>query len=711
MKIIFTLLISFFFISAIFSQTKISGTIKDKDNAPLPGANIFIKDSYDGISSSAEGTFSFVTDEEGEAILVISFVGYKTFEEKLILDGKEKTLSIAMEEDYTELGAVTVSAGSFEASDEKKAVILRPLDIVTTGADADIYSTLETLPGSQQIGESEGLFVRGGSASETRTIVDEMIVQKPFYTSVPDVPSRGRFSPFLFKGTIFSTGGYSAQYGQALSSVLVLKTQDLAPQTVSAISLMAVGFGGSHTQRWENSSLSTELGYYNLDPYFQVQKQRTDWVKAPESFEGSMNFRYKTSETGMLKAFTSYSYGDLSLNTENLDNASLKDFFRMKGGNYFLNTNYRDIFGGDWVFFSGYSFSIDNDNIDVGNDRIKLKETLNTGKATITRNVSSHLFLTAGGEFQNIIFNEGFNEFDRKLNEVYLAGFLESDIIITNDIAARVGIRAERSKLLDKINVAPRVSLAYRLGTFDQLNFAYGQFYQTPGKDFMMFSQDFDFERATHYIVNYQYIGARRTFRIEAYYKDYDQLAKGTVFSHPYFELPQVEFSNGGKGYAKGIDIFWKDNETFEYGYYWLSYTYLDTKREYLNYPTLASPPFSTPHTFSAVFKYWLNDITTNVGITYSFATGRPYFNPNNPVFLGDKAKNYHNLSLNLSYITNLFNNFTVVFFSIDNLIGYNNVYGYRYSSDGTIKSPVLAPALRTAFIGMFISIGQINPY
>lgn len=711
MKIIFTVLISFLFASTILSQTKISGTIKDKSNQPLPGANIFIKDSYDGISSSVDGTFTFTSDEEGEAILVASFVGYKTFEKNLVLDGKPQKVDIVLEEETTELGAVTVSAGSFEASDEKKAVILRPLDIVTTGADADIYSTIETLPGAQQIGESEGLFVRGGSAAESKTIVDEMIVQKPFYTGVPDVPSRGRFSPFLFKGTIFSTGGYSAQYGQALSSVLILKTQDMPSQTISSINLMALGFGGSHTQLWEKSSLSAEAGYYNLGPYFKVQKQRTDWVKAPESVEGSLNFRYKTSETGIIKAFTSYSYGDLSLNAENLDKPDLKDFFRMKGGNYFLNASFREIFDEDWVFFSGYSFSYDFDDMDIAANRIKLRETLNTGKVTVTRNVSSNLFLTAGGEVQNIIYKDVFNELEGKLNEIYLAGFLESDIIITNDIAVRLGVRGERSKLLDKINVAPRISLAYRLGTYDQLNFAYGQFYQTPAKDFLMWTRDFDFEKATHYIANYQYIGNKRTFRIEAYYKDYDKLAKGTVFTHPYFNLPDVKFNNGGKGYAKGIDIFWKDNETFKYGYYWLSYTYLDTKREYLNYPTLAAPPFSTPHTFSAVFKYWLNDITTFVGMTYSFATGRPYFNPNNPVFLGDKAKNYHNLSLNFSYITNIFNNFSVVFFSIDNIIGYNNVYGYRYSSDGTKKSPVLAPALRSAFIGMFISIGQINPY
>lgn len=711
MKIIYLLLFIIAFASAINSQTKISGTIKDADSSPLPGANIYIKDTYDGISSLADGSFSFVTDEEGEAIFVVSFVGYKTFEQSIQLDGKDKTIEVILEEESTEMGTVIVSAGSFEASDENKAVILRPLDIVSTGSDADIYSTLETLPGAQQIGETEGLFVRGGSASETKTIIDEMIVQNPFFSSIPDLPSRGRFSPFLFKGTIFSTGGYSAQYGQALSSVLVLKTEDLLKQTLSAISLMALGFGGSHTQLWENSSLSAEAGYYNLDPYFKLQPQRTDWIKAPESFAGSMNFRYKTSATGMLKAFTSYSSGDLSLYTPNLDNLTEKDLFRMKDGNFFFNTNYREILGDDWTIFSGYSFSNDYNKINLTNDYIEQGQILNTGKVTLSKKIFTGAFLTFGSEVQNIIYDNSFNEFNKRLNELYIAGYVESDISITKDIAARVGVRGEHSKLINEFNFAPRISLAYKLGKYDQLNFAYGQFYQTPAKDFLLQTTDLNYEQADHYILNYQYIGEKTTFRIEAYYKDYDQLTKGTIFTYPYFNLPFTSFTNAGKGYAKGIDVFWKDNQLFDFGYYWISYSYLDTKREYLNYPTLATPPFATPHTFSFVFKYWLQDITTFVGVTYSFATGRPYFNPNNPEFLGDRAKNYHNLSLNFSYITSFFDNFTVVFFSVDNLIGYNNVFGYRYSTDGTIKSPVVAPALRTAFIGMFISIGQINPY
>jgi hypothetical protein len=68
----------------LLSQTKISGKVIDSENQPLPGANVFIKDSYDGASSKADGSYSFTTEEEGSVILVVSFIGYKTKEEILL---------------------------------------------------------------------------------------------------------------------------------------------------------------------------------------------------------------------------------------------------------------------------------------------------------------------------------------------------------------------------------------------------------------------------------------------------------------------------------------------------------------------------------------------------------------------------------------------------------------------------------------------------
>src|SRR6185436_1392463 len=115
---------------------------------------------------------------------------------------------------------------------------------------------LNTLPGTQKVGESGRLFVRGGDGNETRTFIDGMLVLDAYGPSAPNTPSRGRFLPFMFKGTSFSTGGYSAEYGQALSSALVLDTKDITEATRTDLGFLSVGADVAHTQVWDRSSLS-----------------------------------------------------------------------------------------------------------------------------------------------------------------------------------------------------------------------------------------------------------------------------------------------------------------------------------------------------------------------------------------------------------------------------------------------------------------------
>ena len=129
-----------------------------------------------------------------------------------------------------------------------RGAVMSSLDIATTaGSNADITAALKTLPGTQQVGEQEGLFVRGGTGQETKQFIDGSLVNNPYYTSVPDISTRGRFSPFLFKGTVFSTGGYSALYGQALSSVVLLESIDLPERSEIDASISPIVAGCRHT--------------------------------------------------------------------------------------------------------------------------------------------------------------------------------------------------------------------------------------------------------------------------------------------------------------------------------------------------------------------------------------------------------------------------------------------------------------------------------
>ena len=256
MKIILFALTILLLSGILRAQTRIIGTVNTDKGLPLANVNIMIKHSYDGTSSDSTGHFNFTSSEMGRQVLQFSSMNYSTDSLIIDLNGKVLELHLKLKEKFNELNAVTITAGAFEAGDSKKGAVLSSLDVATTaGATADLFAALQTLPGTQTAFSESGLFVRGGSATETKTFFDGMLVKNPFNTSVPDQASRGRLSPFLFKGTSFSAGGYSAQYGQALSSALMLESKDLPEKTTTAISLLSVGASADHSTRFESSSL------------------------------------------------------------------------------------------------------------------------------------------------------------------------------------------------------------------------------------------------------------------------------------------------------------------------------------------------------------------------------------------------------------------------------------------------------------------------
>jgi vitamin B12 transporter len=383
-----------------------------------------------------------------------------------------------------------------------------------------------------------------------------------------------------------------------------------------------------------------------------------------------------------------------------LDSTDYKDRFQLDNSNVYTNATWRESFGEKWRIFLGTSYSSNHDDIKLtvpyqSNTILNISE-LSQGKAVLTRYLGSLSVLRVGGEYLYSYDRTDFNIYSKKLRDNFIAAFTEADIYISTKLVARVGGRFENSSLLKKANIAPRVSLAYKVGDYSQVSVAAGDFYQKPERDYLTQTTDLNYEKATHYIVNFQKVDDLRTFRVEGYYKRYQDLAK----------IVLTDTNNLGSGYAQGIDVFLRDKKTFKNVDYWLSYSYLDTKRNFRDYPVLVMPTFASKHTASIVFKRFIPKITTSVGFAYTYASGRPYYNPNNPVFLGDLTKDYHNLGVNFSYLTKIKGAFTVFAVALGNVLGIENVYSYRYSTGGDRREPVIASSNRSIFVGIFMSFG-----
>jgi len=692
---------------AVFAQTKISGKIVDQKKQGIPGVNVYIKDTYDGTSTAADGTYSFVASDSGDVTIVCSFIGFEQIEKKIRLSANDITFNSPMKESLNELKVVTISAGTIEASDERKTTVLKPLDIVTTaGAQGDIVGALKTLPGAQQIGESEGLFVRGGEGNETKTIIDGMVVNKPFFSSAQDIASRGRFSPFLFKGTVFSTGGYSAQYGQGMSSVLALETQDLPEQSSSTLALSSVGIGGGYNKLWKEKKMSAgfDLNYTNLLPYFLIVKQTPEYTRAPQFAGGSLNFRKKTSASGLLKFYGYFNLSDLGIKTISIDSTNgYKNLFELNNTDIYTNITYKERLGEKWLLNIGASYSTNVDLIKTGSDSIRSQSDMTQGRVVVSRGIGKLSIVRFGAEYQ-YTFDEfkidGYKfgssySIKKSVYDNYSAQFVEADIYLTSKLVLRAGARGEHSTLEKKYVISPRSSVAYKLGEKSQISVAYGQFIQKPDRDYLFYSKIPGYNKATHYIANIQRVDDFHTLRAEVYYKKYDNLTNA------------LDSTNSGYGYAQGLDIFWRDKKTIKGVDYWISYTYLETKRKYQTYPKEVTPPFAATHTASLVFKKFFDKLNLSSGFTYTYASGRPYFNPNNTEFMSDKTIDYHSLGINAAYLRQIKNCFAVLAFSVTNVIGNNQIFGYRYSYDYQRSAAVTPPAKRFFFVGLFLSFGQ----
>ena len=701
---IFIFLLSFFG----FSQNTISGVVVDAKKNPVVGANVFIEGTYDGTTTNAKGSFSFITTSSGTKQLQISILGFETISVSLDVTNCKDKIYI-LKESVTSLDTVVISAGTMNTGEKSRVSMLKSLDIITTaGSNANIVAALQTLPGTNNVGEDGRLFVRGGEADETQTYVDGFRVAQAYGAQTANVPSRGRFSPFLFSGISFSTGGYSAEYGEALSSVLLLNSNDEETENKSEIQLMSVGFGVANAYKWKTNSIRVNTSYINLAPYQKIIPQNIDWNKPFQSAAGEAIYRHNF-ENGIFKFYVAFDRQELNLNQESI-NSVTKNRVNLGNNNLYFNTNYYTKISAGWQLMAGASFGLSTNKVDLNLDNIKNNEAATHVKFKLRKSFSDRVKLSFGSDFfntkfdENFISNTGFN-FKSGYNASIVAAFAEADIILSKNFATKIGLRYSNNFMLNENALAPRVSMGYKLSKNSALSLAFGSFTQAPKQEYLKYATDLSSEKASHYILNYNYSKDKRTLRTEIYFKDYADLVKFNTISPQYNSV----YNNSGSGYAQGAELFWRDGKSIKNLEYWISYSYIDTKRDYRNFVTQVTPGFVADNTLTIVGKYWINNWKSQLSATYSFATGRPYNNPNETTFMNGKTRDFSNLSLSWAY---LISQQKILYFSVNNVLQTQNIFGYEYANNpnanGVYDRKSITPTADSFFfVGFFWTISS----
>lgn len=471
---------------------------------------------------------------------------------------------------------------------------------------------------------------------------------------------------------------------------------------------MTVGLGVGHTKKWKKSSISVNTAYIDLAPYQVAVPQDVDWNRPYQSLSGETVYRYNFDK-GLFKVYAAFDAARFDINQVSI-NAPYKTRVDLQNNNFYFNTSYRGDLPANWQLFTGLGYGYNKNDIGLNLDDVDNSENALHAKLKLKKNFSERFKFSVGADYFMTKFGESFqanagDSFSTGYHSNIAAVYSEGDIFFSKNLALKVGVRASYNGLLEETSVSPRVSLAYKIRKKGQFSFAYGDFAQAPKQEFLKFSDfhQFDNEKATHYILNYQYSKDKVTFRTEAYFKQYDDLVK---FSG---ENENTVYTNDGNGYAKGIDVFWRDGRNIKNLEYWVSYSYIDTKRDYRDFTSTATPGFVASHSLSVVTKYWINKLRSQVGITNSFSSGRPFTDVNAGGFLASRTRSYNNMSFNWAYLLSAQK---ILYFSVSNVLGNQNVFGYEYANtanaNGQFDRRAIRPtADRFFFVGFFWTISE----
>ena len=225
------LLSALLFSATIFAQTgNIRGFVYEKESGePVMFCSVFLEGTTIGAATDINGMYNISKVNAGEYTLVATYIGYDTTEVNITLkSGQILSKNLEIGESSVKLNEVKISAERAEMKTEVKAASIKITKqdmemIPTIGGEPDLAQYMQVIPGVVFTGDQGGqLYIRGGSPIQNKVLMDGMIIYSPFH-------SIGLFSVFdtdIIKNTDVYTGGFSAEYGGRVSSIMDIKTID-----------------------------------------------------------------------------------------------------------------------------------------------------------------------------------------------------------------------------------------------------------------------------------------------------------------------------------------------------------------------------------------------------------------------------------------------------------------------------------------------------
>lgn len=705
-----------------YAQTgSIKGRVTD-GTSPIPSVNILIVDENIGIATDNNGNYLLTSIPIGEYEVRFSAVGYETqFIDIKIQQNQAIELNVELNSKMIEIGEVQVTGlKQQQLSDTRTSLLdLNPRSAkILPGAGEDVLRTLQSLPGVLSPNDfSSQLVVRGSGPDQNLIIMDNIEIFNPYrlYGVI------SMFNPDVVADINLISGGFPAKYGDRLSAVLDVTNREGDSKKYFSGNINAsiidanIVLEGKNPFNLNGSWLvSSRRTYYDLiiEPFVKNAGLVDENVTFPNFYDIQTKIVIGPYKGHKLLFNGVYSRDGVDvLSAENrktpdsidINNVTKNDVLGLSW-HYAPSKNLLNKLVVSWYKNSGAT-NFDSQVLDPSLNRDDFKETI---PDTLTPYLLNFKFdaefsfmkysvdnrftyiwgenifeAGAGVDFMQTLVNFKF-KLDPELEAIFASNpqfravfkdlkstrnynryriLAQNNFKISEKLFLQPGLRFDYYDILDKIYLAPRISMSYALDEVTTLRGVFGLYFQSPGYEKIVdqgvlfnfsdrYTKQLDAENALHYVLGIErWLSSEWSLRFETYYKSFGNLIKQKkVQGSQYFteqvpgrdpkylsgwtrpittsgdSITQIPV-NDAYGESYGFEFFLSKKNLMQESKFsgWISYSlaWADRFEDSEKLPFR----FDQRHTVNIVLNYDIND-WLDIGVRWQYGSGFPYSEP-----------------------------------------------------------------------------------
>ncbi len=709
---------------------EIRGAILDRATQhPLPGANVVVLGTERGTVPDAEGRFALPDMAVGVHRLRISMIGYATIvrTDVVVRSRRVTELDIELDAEVVNVGEETVVIADYfsDAAEEVVSSVSFSYEEVrrSPGAAGDISRLVQAMPSvNMNTDQRNDLIVRGGSPTENLILVDNIEIPNinHFPTQGASGGPIGLLNTDLIEDVAFYAGGFSAGYGDRLSSVMVVDLREGNREELEGeVQLGMAGAGlllegplsggrGSWIASGRRSYLDLIVGAIG-----------TGAVPRYSDLQGKLSCDLSSQHRISLLGIAAFDAIDLVPGDTDAD----EDFVVNEVDQYVAGAGWRWLWSRRGFAHTALAISYADFGIDVldGRTRGELFTNSSQERELVLRSDVTYS-LAAGDQVRGgITGRREFSDFSlfsapgtNRVNEVTpelrvgdgmnsnkLAAYLSYERSVLAGVTAQAGVRWKYFDYNEEIDLSPRLSLRWQIDPLTSISAAWGLYYQNLPSSLLVQHPDnrqLENPRADHYVLGLQRRLTENTlFTLEGYLKQYSDLpfdpgdpTVSVVDAYADFGSPAPgQLVGGGEAESYGVESMIQKKLAHRL-YGTASYAY--SRSRYTDFTGRErNRSFDNRHLVSLIVGYRPGE-TLEYSLRWRFAGGRPYtpFAEVESARLGTgivqrdqinarRLPAYHRLDLRIDHRQH-FERFNLVsFFTLLNAYNRDNLFTYYW--------------------------------